>query len=70
MKTEELKKWCKANGYTTGGKKEELIFKCIDGELYGRLTKCPHCRKGTTKSAAFEREITESVSRVRGYRRN
>ena len=49
MKTEELKKWCKANGYTTGGKKEELIFKCIDGELYGRLTKCPHCAKGNNE---------------------
>ena len=67
MKTEELKKWCKANGYTTGGKKEELIFKCIDGELYGRLTKCPHWREREQReSAAFEREIRESVSRVQG----
>jgi len=49
MKTEELKKWCKANGYTTGGKKDELVYKCIDGELYGRLTKCPHCSKGNNE---------------------
>ena len=49
MKIDELKKWCKANGYTTSGKKDELVHKCIDGELYGGLPKCPHCAKGNSE---------------------
>ena len=49
MKIDELKKWCKANGYTSSGKKDELVHKCIDGELYGGLPKCPHCAKGNSE---------------------
>ena len=45
MKGEELKKCLKANGLSSSGVKEILILKCIDGEMFGGMTRCPHCSK-------------------------
>ncbi len=47
MSISELKDVLRANGQLLSGTKQELVDRCVDGELNGRLPKCPACIKGT-----------------------
>lgn len=46
MTVAELKRHLRANGQILGGKKAELVVRCVDGELLGALPKCPRCQHG------------------------
>lgn len=41
MKIPELKGVLRANKQLLGGTKDELIARCVDGEMYGAIPKCP-----------------------------
>ena len=41
-----LKDWLRANNMVMSGKKEDLVARCVDGEINGRLPRCPRCRMG------------------------
>jgi hypothetical protein len=50
MKIDELKdvlRWNKQTGLS--GKKEELLLRCVDGHLHGRIGLCPSCEEGKLK---------------------
>lgn len=52
MKTDELKdvlRWNKQTGLS--GKKDELLLRCVDGHMNGRIGLCPSCEEGKLKLA-------------------
>ena len=49
MRVSELKEVLRANEQIMGGIKEELIERCVDGELNGGLPTCPTCGVGRLK---------------------
>jgi len=42
----ELQRWLRHNGQLITGRKHDLLLKCIDGELNGRIPGCPSCHLG------------------------
>lgn len=46
MKGDDLKQVLRDNKQQVGGKKDELVQRCVDGEMYGGLPTCPRCKKG------------------------
>jgi hypothetical protein len=42
----DLQKWLRHNGQLVTGRKEDLLLRCIDGEINGRIPGCPACHKG------------------------
>ena len=49
LKIPELQDILRWNMAPTGGKKDVLLIRVIDGDSRGRLPKCPSCIKGTLK---------------------
>lgn len=45
----ELKDICRYNRVPTSGKKNDLLLRCIDGHVHGRLGLCDTCGKGKLK---------------------
>lgn len=58
----ELKEWLKANNGFVTGVKDELVTRCIDGELNGRLPLCERCGKGRLH---FDSEV--ALYKCQGY---
>lgn len=46
---EKLKEILRKNGQSMSGTKVDLLSKVLDGELFGRVPKCPTCRGGRPK---------------------
>jgi hypothetical protein len=46
MTKPELQKWLRHNGQLVTGRKQDLLLRCIDGEINGRIPGCPACHKG------------------------
>jgi hypothetical protein len=44
-----LKDWLKVNNQLVSGNKPELVERCVDGEVNGRIPKCPRCLLGRLK---------------------
>ena len=49
MSVPALKAVLKANKQLVSGNKDELIDRCLDGELYGALPKCPRCESAVLR---------------------
>jgi hypothetical protein len=43
---DRLKDFLRCNGMLIKGTKDELVERCVDGEINGRLTKCTRCKHG------------------------
>ncbi|KAI2489577.1 NAD+ ADP-ribosyltransferase [Fragilaria crotonensis] len=48
---DELKDYMRWNHQIIGGRKDALILRCIDGQMRGRLARCPMCKQGKPKIA-------------------
>jgi len=46
MGKEELQKWLRHNSQLVTGNKKQLLLRCVDGQLNGRIPKCPRCHQG------------------------
>jgi hypothetical protein len=46
MSKPELQKWLRHNGQLVSGRKHDLLLRCIDGQLNGRIPGCPACHHG------------------------
>jgi len=51
MSVDKLKALLKANKQVCSGKKDDLVQRCVDGEVHGALPKCPVCEKSTLRAA-------------------
>jgi hypothetical protein len=49
LKTDALKATLKANGQSTTGAKDELVQRCAQGAIMGRIPTCPLCSGGKLK---------------------
>jgi len=46
MNKPEIQKWLRHNGQLVTGRKHDLLLRCIDGEVNGRIPGCPSCHLG------------------------
>ena len=49
MSTTELGQWLKANRVVKPASKDQMVARCVDGELWGALPPCPRCHVGRLK---------------------
>jgi len=62
MTKPELQKWLRHNGQLVTGRKFDLLLRCIDGELNGRIPGCPACHRGQ-----MSYDYSEGAYVCRGY---
>jgi len=46
MTKPELQKWLRHNAQLVTGRKHELLLRCVDGQINGRIPGCPRCHHG------------------------
>jgi len=63
MNAEELKDFLRWNRQGVTGVKAVLILRCIDGDMRGRLARCPLCKRGQPKLA----EAAHDFASCNGY---
>ena len=57
MHVDDLKEVLRANEQLLGGLKDELVERCVDGELNGGLPKCPTCGIGLLKVSEHDAHL-------------
>jgi len=62
MDKPELQKWLRHNGQLVTGRKHELLLRCVDGQINGRIPGCPKCHEGQ-----MQYDYTEDVYVCNGY---
>merc|ERR1712232_130572 len=45
----QLKAVLESNSQLKGGTKQELVDRCVDGKLFGKLPRCPQCGGGVLR---------------------
>jgi hypothetical protein len=57
MHVEDLKEVLRANEQLLGGLKDELVERCVDGEMHGGLPKCTTCGIGRLKVSEHDAHL-------------
>lgn len=55
--TDDLKALLRHNGQFVTGRKKDLIARCIDGEMHGRIPGCGKCKKGQLRFNVASQEV-------------
>ena len=67
MNTSKLKEVLKWNRQLLSGRKDQLVFRCIDGHLLGAIPICPLCSDKHSQNSTTLKESDDGTFRCGGY---